>query len=308
MRPPRSSLALLLAVAGLTACRAATATRPSAEAERAPTALPVESYVLAPRPQLVVTSRGDGYLVLDAGLGQVGGSAAWIVTYVASPDRAQALAPDARARLAATADALLGAFRLHAQVSQVDLVSIVAVFGAPGGPGLADQIAYRRDARGWQAGTATRRELERVPPAPLAVALSPKEIGAPEVALEFLKDVDAGDYDAAWTLSSAVIKATMSRVSFERELAAQSRRPAPASPRFELYRSFPAGGSLVPGAEMEVWFALSGGRAPGLQSVRLRLDDDLEWRVAGVQQVLASAPGAATECEPAPPGRQACLH
>jgi hypothetical protein len=57
-----------------------------------------------------------------------------------------------------------------------------------------------------------------------------------------------------------------------------------------LYLSFPAAERFVPGSFMEVWLARDAADGAGVQSLTLRLDDDMQWRVAGVMDVSAAPP------------------
>jgi hypothetical protein len=179
-----------------------------------------------------------------------------------------------------------------AEAAGADLLAVTAVFGTPGESGTTEQITYFRDGNTWRRSPGTSRgELRLVPVLPGAGRDLDAEKKAVEVALQFLGAVDRAEYDAAWDLSSAVVKATLSRSKFQQQLRALASRPG--AERHELYRSLPIReGGLIPGSELEVWFALPEGTRSSVESVLLRLDDDMELRVAGVKEL--SPPDPAT--------------
>lgn len=78
-------------------------------------------------------------------------------------------------RAALTADVLFGTYQLLAEAEGLDLVSVTALFGAPGEGGLAEQIWYRRDERGWKATAPLARPISTVPSLPASVAREPAE-------------------------------------------------------------------------------------------------------------------------------------
>ena len=123
-----------------------------------------------------------------------------------------------------------------------------------------------------------------VPPLPVNVRREPaEEGGAREIAREFLLDVDRADLDAAWQLSSAVVKATVSRAAFDRQLQALPAA-SPGPERRELCWSFAAAGAgFIPGAVRDGWFARATAAGDALEAVQLRLDDDMTWRVASLR-------------------------
>ncbi|HEX7625220.1 MAG TPA: hypothetical protein VF400_16705, partial [Anaeromyxobacteraceae bacterium] len=227
---------------------------------------------------------GGAYLLLGAGPLQAFGRGAWSITYAAAPDRAAALGTDARHSLGSTADILFGTYRLLAEAEGLDLVSVTALFGAPGGSGLAEQIWFRREEGGWHATAPLERPIAMVPPLSVNVRREPgEEASAREIAGQFLVDADRGDLDGAWQLSSAVVKATVSRAAFDRQLRALPD-VSPGPERRELCWSFAAtGAGFIPGAELEVWFARATAAGDALEAVQLRLDDDMTWRVASLR-------------------------
>ncbi len=285
-RPPTAALLVAAAASAVAwGCRGPTAAAAAASpvaAEAACSAAP--SLPVEASPRLLVTPAGGAFLLLGAGPLQAFGRGAWSVTYAAAPDRSAAVGTEGRQRLAAAADILFGTYRFLAETEGLDLVSVTALFGAPGGSGVAEQIWYRRDERGWQATAPQERPIPVVPSLPVNVGREPSEEGgARESAREFLLDVDRADYDAAWQLSSAIVKATVSRAVFERQLQALPTT-VPEPTRQELCWSFPVtGGGFIPGAELEVWFTRATAAGGALEAVRLRLDDDMRWRVASLR-------------------------
>jgi hypothetical protein len=242
------------------------------------------TYVLEARPRLLVTPDGGAYLVLAAGPVKVGPRLAWSVAYVAAPDRGVATAPGTDERLRRAADALFRSQRLLAELAGVDLFSVNALFGAPGERGVSLELTYARGADAWHASpTVFSDEVAETPMLPARLDRDPpEESSAVEVALRFLEHVDQREFDAAWDLSSAVVKATMSRVSFEQQLGAVAQRDA-AAQRQEAFHSF-APGAFIPGASFEIVFE----RPQALEAIVLRLDDDMSWRIAALRTFTAA--------------------
>jgi hypothetical protein len=116
------------------------------------------------------------------------------------------------------------------------------------------------------------------------------EARARRVAAEFISETDRADYDAAWSRTSALAKATMTRTEFERRLSALHHAATAGDPR--PYLAFPATGErFVPGSFVEGWLARNLDDGLAVQALTLRLDDDLEWRVAAILE-LTPAPGS----------------
>ncbi len=296
------SAAALLAFAAV-ACRAPVAAR-EASPVTAPAASPEAVSVTAPPPTaesqqgrlapvavdvspgVLVTPSGNAYLVLRAGADQVGDGLVWGVVYLAGTDAAELAHPEAEARLASIARDLLDAFRPLAETARAKSLLVTAVFGKPGATGAIAQLRFTRDEGRWRAdGNVARRAVAPVPPVDIEVVRDrDEEASARVAAAEFLADSDRADYDAAWARTSAVVKAVMSRTEFERHVTALSG----ARPRGELYLSFSTSVErFVPGVFMVAWLALDTAEGPGVQAVVLRLDDDLEWRVAGLATATA---------------------
>jgi hypothetical protein len=80
----------------------------------------------------------------------------------------------------------------------------------------------------------------------------------------------------------------MSRAEFDRHLA--SMRPVGAPLDAKLYLSFPATERFLPGSFMEAWLVRETADGSGVQALTLRLDDDMEWRVAGLVDVSVAPP------------------
>jgi hypothetical protein len=117
-----------------------------------------------------------------------------------------------------------------------------------------------------------------------------EEARARDAAAEFISDADRADYDAAWAKTSALVKAVISRAEFERRLAALPR--ADAGRDGKLYLAFSAAmDRFLPGAFMEAWLARESSDGVAIEALALRLDDDMEWRIAGVLKAIpARAP------------------
>jgi hypothetical protein len=232
---------------------------------------------------------GDAHLVLGTGPEQLDGGVMWHVLYLAGPDPAELQRPEADARLASVARDLADAFRPLSEVAQARRLSVTAVLGKPGGSGAIEQRTFVRDAETWRTdGEVRRRAIAHVPGPHAEIVRDPEEEArARDAAAEFLSDASRADYDAAWAKASAVVKVLMSRTEFERHLAALAWVDAPCDEK--LYIAFPASAEpFLPGAFVEAWVACDGADR-GVRALSLRLDDDMEWRVAGAAQ-LTSAP------------------
>jgi hypothetical protein len=282
---------LALASAG---CRTAAAPLPTAAPARdhSEQACPaIAAYFVEQPVRIVVTPRVGPFLVLGAGPVQLGSRTSWSITYQAAPDRASADAPDSRERLGVTAEILRLTYELVAEAAGADILAVTAVFGAPGESGTTEQITYIRGGETWQRTPGTSRgELRLVPSFPPVIdRVLDVEKKAMRIALEFLGAVDRAQYDAAWDLSSAVVKATLSRARFQDQLRALVSRPG--TERHELYQTLPVlADGLIPGSELEVWFVRHHGARSSVESVLLRLDDDMELRVAAVKELVPTEP------------------
>ncbi len=237
------------------------------------------------RPVVLVMPSGEAYLVLGAGPEQRMGSDAWNVVYVAGHDPAELAQPEIRARLASIAADLVGAFQPVAELAKVQRLSVAALFGTPGGSGVIEQRWFARGAGPWRADGAPRQyAVEQVPAVDGKIVRErQEEAAARDAAVEFMSDAGRADYDAAWARTSAFTKTTMSRAEFDRHLA--SMRPVDAPGDAKLYLAFPATERFLPGSFMEAWLARETAEGSGVQALSLRLDDDMEWRVAGLVDV-----------------------
>jgi hypothetical protein len=252
--------------------------------ESRPAPIPVQA-----RPLVVVMPSGDAYLVLGAGPEQRMRGDAWQVVYVAGDDPAELARPETRARLASIAADFVGAFQPIAE-AKVQRLSVAALFGTPGGSGVIEQRWFARGAGPWRADGAPRQfAVEQVPAIDgKLVRERREEAAARDAAVEFMSDAGRADYDAAWARTSAFTKTTMSRAEFDRHLA--SMRPVDAPRDAKLYLSFPATERFLPGSFMEAWLARETADGSGFQALTLRLDDDMEWRVAGVVDFSVAPP------------------
>jgi hypothetical protein len=233
---------------------------------------------------------GDAYLVLGAGPEQRMGGDAWNVLYVAGDDPAELERPETRARLASVAAEFVGAFQPMAELAKVQRLSVAALFGTPGGSGVIEQRWFARGAGPWRADGAPRQHaVEQVPTIDgKLVRERQEEAAARDAAVEFISDARRADYDAAWARTSAFTKTTMSRAEFDRHLA--SMRPVEVPRDAKLYLSFPATERFLPGSFVEAWLARETADGSGVQALTLRLDDDMEWRVAGLLDVSVAPP------------------
>jgi len=232
---------------------------------------------------------GDAYLVLRAGPERLADGIAWDVLYLAGHDGGAELARrDAQDRLAAIAHDLLEAFRPIAELGDVDRFSVTAAFGKPGGSAAVERLWFRRDAATWHADAAERGSAQ-LPAVDTDIAREPhEEASARDAAAEFIADADRADYDAAWAKTSARIKAVMSRVEFERNLAAI--RAVESDHDRKLFVSFSVPVEpFLPGATMVAWVGRATDDGPAVETLELRLDDDMEWRVSGVVKLVALA-------------------
>jgi hypothetical protein len=259
--------------------------------------------------RVLVMPSGKAYLVLRVGGEQRGGVAACDVLYLAGDDGAELTRPETQERLVAVAREFLTAFAPIAEAASVARLSVTAMFGRPGASAAVQRLWFVRQPAGWRAEPdATERGVAQVPSIGVSVVRDPdEEHGARSAAAEFLSDADRADYDAAWARTSALVKAAMSRADFERILAARPR--SSGDDDGDLYVTFSAPvDRFLPGANMEAWVARQTPGGPILETLALRLDDDMEWRVAAALQLTRTpAPtGAVGQAEipaPEPPAR-----
>jgi hypothetical protein len=166
---------------------------------------------------------------------------------------------------------------------------VTAVVGRPGASGVIEQRAFVRDAGTWHAEVEVRHgTIDQLPALGANFARDPdEEAGARDAAAEFLADASRADYDGAWARTSAVVKVAMSRTEFEHQLGAMDWMDRAREAK--LYIAFPASlERFLPGTVVEAWVA-PGGIDRGIRALALRLDDDMQWRVAGVAQVTSPA-------------------
>jgi hypothetical protein len=197
--------------------------------------------VQAPSVVLVMPS-GATYLLLRAGPAQLGDAVAWDVLYQAGQEPEDLVRPDAEAGRASAAHELFEVFRPFAEVAHLEHLSVTAMFGEPGGSGAIEQRWFARDAGPWRAeGVPRRLAVAQVPAFDLGGAREPEEEDrARDAAAQFISDADRADYDAAWSRTSALAKAELSRTEFDRRLAARSHADTAGDPK--LYLLFAAPG------------------------------------------------------------------
>jgi hypothetical protein len=221
---------------------------------------------------------------------------------VASTDVSLARMEDAPRRTAGTAAFLLEVIApvLPPEVSEAD---VTAVFGAPGTWGLGISAHALRAGDGWATSQKGTVHPVLVPPLPGQLTRPTHgERAATEAARTFLQRADEGDGDGVWDLTSAAVKATTSRRSFE-----QAHWPdgwkAPRGSRREQFKEYEVHtGDFKVGDILQVCFVTDG----DIDAVQVRLDDDQEWRVSD----FARRPMALPEAPPRPwrlrhrPGRR----
>jgi hypothetical protein len=251
-----------------------------------------EPPVPAARPIVLVMPAGEAYLVLRSGPEQLASGASWRILYVAGDDADELAQPETPARLASTARDFLDAFHPLAELARVERLSVAALFGRPRGSGAVEERWFARDAGRWRVDGAERTgTIDEIPEVDAGAVRHPEEeAAARDAAAEFFSDAGRADYDAAWAKTSPFVKASMSRTEFEQHLAAL--RPVDVARGARLYLSFPASPErLLPGTFIEAWLAPERADGSGVQAVTMRLDDDMEWRVAGLVD-LSVAPAA----------------
>jgi hypothetical protein len=177
----------------------------------------------------------------------------------------------------------------------VSRLCVTAVLGRPGEGGVAEQHGFERQAGQWRAdGAPSWLAVQRVPAIGSDVVRDrDAEDRAREAAGAFISDAARADYDAAWARTSPLAKAVMSRAEFERRLGAPdaARAPEPTP-----YLAFPApAGPFLPGAFIEAWITRESPRDASVETLTMRLDDDMEWRVAGVARLTRARPPAEAE-------------
>lgn len=275
----RSRLARAVAAVALFVCAAVVGGVPSASRGAEP------QSGLGGNSVILVMPSGDAHLLLGGGLEQLDGGFVWHVTYLAGSDPAELRRPEADERLASVARDLADAFRPLAQVAQARRLLVTAVAGKPGRSGAIEQRAFVRDGETWRAdGDVRWQTIANVPGPDAEVVRHPEEeAGARDAAAEFLSDASRADYDAAWAKASAVVKVATSRTEFERHLAALGWVDARCDEKPNIM--FAASVErFLPGTFVEAWVACDGADR-GVRALALRLDDDMEWRVAEAAQL-----------------------
>ncbi len=258
--------------------------RPIARATPDAPISPLLAHLAELQPRVIVSAASSTFVVL--GLAAPDRSGVTLkFAYLAGTDRASATAPGTTDRVLAQADELSNAFQCLTEVAGVREMSVTAIFGAAGEPGLAEEVTFTRGPNGWSG--PSRPVLDEIASTPALPARIDRdatgERSAIDVALRFLDDVDREDLDGAWELSSALLKTTMSRAEFEAQLRALP--PLGPARRQEAFHTF-APGPFVLGAELDVLFARPG----GLEAVVLRLDDAMEWRVFALVTIARRDP------------------
>lgn len=287
MRQPSTIIAVALALA-VTACRTAAPAKPTTDGlDHVGT---VVVYVPL-TPEMLVVRDEHVFLLLHANAAVVpGGAHSFEVAYVASMDASLARAEDAPLRTAGTAAFLLDVIApvLPPDVTEAD---VTAVFGAPGTRGLGISAHAVRGADRWATAQKGTLHPVLVPPLPNQLTRPAHgERAATEAARAFLERADEGDGDGVWDLTSAAVKATTSRRSFE-----QAHWPdgwkAPRGGRREQFREYEVHtGEFKVGDILQVCFVSDG----IVDAVQVRLDDDQEWRISD----FARRPTAATPSAP----------
>jgi hypothetical protein len=299
LRGVRAVLAPLLSCAAV-ACRA-----PSAASRAAPEASPSCVDTTAnrpasnadPAPFVLLVPSGSAYLVLRSEPERLEDGLAWEVMVLAGEDPAEVGQPDVEAKLTSIARDALDAFSPFAEAAKVDSLAVTMLFGKPGGRAATDRRLFRRGAPGWHDdGAGVHRDVMQLPGIQAEVTRDPEEeTSARDAAANFIADADRADYDSAWTKASARVKASMSRTDFERSLGAFPH----ADPVHDgkLYVSFPVPTErFLPGANMMAWISRATAKGPAVETLELRLDDDMEWRVAAVVE-LSTVAGASVMLE-----------
>jgi Protein of unknown function (DUF4019) len=262
----------------LGACRTPSAApRPPADGAASPECKTATVYVVT-SPTVFVAAGEQPFILLDAAESRWPGELSFGAGFMASFDPSDARTEDAPRRAAATAAVLLDAFT---PVLTIDVRSAVltAVFGRPGSWGVGLSVPFVREAGRWRPDAIRAERPVFVPHLPGRVDRHPESEGlAVGAAREFLERADRGDYDGSWELASAVVKAATSRQSFEDALRATSAS-SPSGDRRECFRQYAVRtGDLAMGDVIDICFASAG----GVDTVRVRLDDDQEWRVVHI--------------------------
>ena len=283
---PIVAVALVLAAS---ACRTAAPAKPATESMDRARAVVV--YVPL-TPEILVARDEHVFLVLHASAAVLpGGAHSFEIAYVASTDVSQARTEDAPYCTAETAAFLLDVI---APVVPPDVTEahVTAVFGAPGTWGLGISSHAVRAGDRWATSQKGAVHPVLVPPLPNQLTRPTHgERAATEAARTFLERADEGDADGVWDLTSAAVKATTSRRSFEQAHWPEGWK-APHGARREQFREYEVHtGDFKVGDILQVCF-VSGG---DVDAVQVRLDDDQEWRISDfARRPTAVARGAPT--------------
>lgn len=261
------------------ACRTPPAApRPAADGAASVECKAATVYVVS-SPTVFVAAGEQPFILLDAAESRwPDGELSFAAGFMASFEPSDARKEDAPRRGAATAAVVLDAFT-PVLTPDVRSAVLTAVFGRPGSWGVGLPVHFVREAGRWRLDAIRAERPVLVPHLPGRVDRQAKSEGlAVRAAREFLERADRGDYDGSWELASAVVKAVTSRQSFEDDLRA-TRASSPSGDRRECFRRYAVRASdLAMGDVLDICFASAG----GVDTVRVRLDDDQEWRVVHI--------------------------
>ena len=288
----RSPIVAVTLVLAASACRTAAPANPATESIHRARAMVV--YVPL-TPEILVARDEQVFLLLHASAAVLpGGAQSFEIAYVASTDVSLARMEDAPRRAAGTAAFLLDVIApvLPPEVTEAD---VTGVFGAPGTWGLGISAHAVRGGDRWATSQKRAVHPVLVPPLPNQLTRPTQgERAATEAARTFLQHADEGDGDGVWDLTSAAVKATTSRRTFE-----QAHWPdgwkAPRGARREQFKEYEVHtGDFKVGDILQVCFVTEG----DIDAVQVRLDDDQEWRVSDfARRPVAAARGATTASE-----------
>jgi len=237
-------------------------------------------------PSFLTLPSGHSYTVLQMGpaIGREGKVLGWqipFLTTTADPGELEAAARE-----------LVESARADPQTKGFSAIAALAVlsFDPETGRSAHYGIIFKENPTGWEQ---TNR-IEKVPPPSPEISKllagwkgftrnQRAEASGAKVAAEWLRLLDAGDFDRAWSQASPLLRAIIPRATWEAQTKTLLGRPKVSS-RVETSRLYTAYGmKLPPATYLAVCFKTkrAGQEEPVLERVQLRLEEDGEWRAIG---------------------------
>lgn len=237
-------------------------------------------------PSFLTLSSGHSYTLRQMGpvIGREGKPLAWRVPFLSTTSNPR--------ELQAAAEELLEMAKPDAEAAGLPAVVVTAVlsFDATTGQSSDYGIVFEKKTTGWEQFAP----IENVPRAsPEIVKLLDgwgglrrdrvREVSGAKAAAEWVRLLDAGQFDMAWEQASPLLRALVSRDKWE-SMALRFVEQGKVLSRVEAARLYTGYAmNLPPATYLLVRFKTgrAGSDAPSLERVGLRLEEDGVWRAIG---------------------------